>query len=69
MPSLFRAFWKSQDAGVSVDWVVLTGSLIAMAAIMLSSVQSETAGLAADVGTVLSDVEVTTIGVMGFPGQ
>ena len=62
----FRLALKSDDGAVTVDWVVLSGAMVAMAVIMMATMNGEASDVATEIGTVLSDVEVATIGGIGY---
>ncbi len=42
MTRLFRSFWKAERGAVSVDWIILTAGMIAMALAVTNMVFSGT---------------------------
>lgn len=56
---------RQGNGGGTVDWIVLAGGLVAMAFAMMSAVNGETANVASGIDTVLSDVTMAGIGVVG----
>lgn len=55
-----------ESGAVTVDWVVLTGAMAAMAVIMISTMNGETSSVANEIETVLTDVDVTQISDIGY---
>jgi len=66
MLAKIRLALMSDDGAVTVDWVVLTGAMAAMAVIMMATMNGEASDVATEIETVLSDVEVATIGGIGY---
>lgn len=61
---MFAQFLRTlrDDTGaVTVDWVVLTGASITLAIVALGTLNQGTTGLAEQVETVLTDVEVADL--------
>lgn len=45
-----QAFLKSDSGAVSVDWIVLTAAVVALAAVTIGVIQTGSEGLAANTG-------------------
>ncbi|MEX0328151.1 MAG: hypothetical protein AB3N07_05460 [Ruegeria sp.] len=61
MIKFFKNFRKDEDGAVTVDWVVLTAAVVALAAIAYNQVRSGAESLATEVNTALTDATVGTI--------
>ena len=66
MCSAIRQALTDESGAVTVDWVVLTGAMAAMAVIMISTMNGETSSVANEIETVLTDVNVTQISDIGY---
>ena len=66
MRSAIRQALTDESGAVTVDWVVLTGAMAAMAVIMISTMNGETTSVANKIETVLTDVDVTQISDIGY---
>ena len=66
MRSAIRQALTDESGAVTVDWVVLTGAMAAMAVIMISTMNGETTSVANEIETVLTDVDVTQISDIGY---
>tara|TARA_R110002073_G_scaffold65745_3_gene163996 strand:+ start:9249 stop:9455 length:207 start_codon:yes stop_codon:yes gene_type:complete len=66
MRSAIRQALTDESGAVTVDWVVLTGAMAAMAVIMISTMNGETSSVANEIETVLTDVDVTQISDIGY---
>jgi Flp pilus assembly pilin Flp len=53
-----RKIRTEEDGAVTVDWVVLTAAIVALGAIVMTSISTSTQGLATKIGTYLSGQEV-----------
>lgn len=53
-----RKIRTEEDGAVTVDWVVLTAAIVALGAIVMTSISTSTQGLATKIGTYLSQQEV-----------
>lgn len=53
-----RKIRTEEDGAVTVDWVVLTAAIVALGAIVMTSISTSTQGLATKIGTYLSQKEV-----------
>jgi len=56
-----KNFRKDEDGAVTVDWVVLTAAVVALAAIAYNQVRQGASDLAGDVNTALQGATVGTI--------
>ena len=45
-----QAFWKDTSGAVTVDWIVLTAAVVALAVVSIAAIQSGTNGLADNTG-------------------
>lgn len=52
------AFLRREEGAVTVDWVVLTAAVVALAGVAFASLQSASGGLGNHVGSHLTDIEV-----------
>ncbi len=58
---MFRSiidYFRREDGAVTVDWVVLTAAVVALAGVAFTSLQTASGGLGNNVGTHLADKEV-----------
>ncbi|SDW13481.1 hypothetical protein SAMN05444358_10118 [Ruegeria halocynthiae] len=60
MIKFFKNFRKDEDGAVTVDWVVLTAAVVALAAIAYNQVRSGASELAGNIEDALGSVTVTT---------
>jgi Flp pilus assembly pilin Flp len=58
MIKFFKTFRKDEAGAVTVDWVVLTAAVVALAGAAFSSIQTASGGVGTGVGNHLSAVEV-----------
>ena len=58
MLSSFKNFMRKEDGAVTVDWVVLTAAVVALAGVAFTSLQTASGGLGNSVGQYLTDVEL-----------
>jgi len=61
-----RQALTDESGAVSVDWVVLTGAIVSMALIMLTTMNGQTSSVADEIEVVLTDVDVTQISDIGY---
>ena len=54
-----RKIRTEEDGAVTVDWVVLTAAIVALGAIVMTSISTSTQGLATKIGTYLSNQNVS----------
>lgn len=59
MINRIKSFFRGDDGAVTVDWVVLTAAVVALTGVAITSLQDATGGLGSNVGTQLTDTEVT----------
>ena len=59
MLNLLKNFARKEDGAVTVDWVVLTAAVVALAGVAITSLQTASGGLGENVGGYLED---TTVG-------
>jgi len=52
-----RAFFRKEDGAITVDWVVLTAAIVALAGVSYVSVKDSSDGLAAKAGDYVADRE------------
>lgn len=62
MRHLLKLFTKSEDGNISIDWVVLTGSLVGLGIVVLVAVGTSTTDLTDEVETKLDSVLVSLKG-------
>jgi Flp pilus assembly pilin Flp len=55
MTNFFQNFLKDEDGAVTVDWVVLTAAVVALAIGALSAISTNVGTLADDIATSVSD--------------
>ncbi|WP_170473639.1 hypothetical protein [Ruegeria arenilitoris] len=60
MIKFIKNFRKDEDGAVTVDWVVLTAAVVALAAIAYNQVRTGASDLAGDVQSALTSATVTT---------
>ena len=53
-----RNFFRRTDGAVTVDWIVLTAAVVALAGVSYTSIQTASGGVGSGVGTHLSNVTV-----------
>lgn len=58
MLSVFKKFRQDESGAVTVDWVVLTAAVVALAGAAIISLQSATGGVGDNVGAYLTDFDV-----------
>ena len=58
MRDLLRKLHREEDGAVTVDWVVLTAAVVALAGVAFLSIQQATGGVGSGVGTWLSSKPV-----------
>ncbi len=61
MIKFIKNFRKDEDGAVTVDWVVLTAAVVALAAIAYNQVRTGASDLAGDVQTALEGATVGSI--------
>ncbi|WP_372571291.1 hypothetical protein [Ruegeria jejuensis] len=59
MIKFFKNFRKDEDGAVTVDWVVLTAAVVALAAVAYQGISGGAEGLAGTVNSTLSGATVT----------
>lgn len=59
-------FLQDEGGAVTIDWVILTGSLITMALLVVGGVRSGTSDLSTGTGAQLAAAQVAGIGALGF---
>ncbi|MFT7595035.1 MAG: Flp pilus assembly pilin Flp [Paracoccaceae bacterium] len=57
----FQNFMRKEDGAVTVDWVVLTAAVVALAGVAFASLQSASGGLGNNVGDYLTAVEIEAV--------
>jgi len=60
MIKFFKNFRKDEDGAVTVDWVVLTAAVVALAGAAYTSIESGSTALTASTGTFISDQAPTS---------
>lgn len=55
MIKFFKNFRKDEDGAVTVDWVVLTAAVVALAGAAYGSIQSGASDLTSSTGSFISD--------------
>lgn len=53
-------FWRTEDGAVTVDWVVLTASVVALGAIMGGLIWNNTDNAAMDIATFIGTQQLAT---------
>lgn len=61
MIKFFKNFRKDEDGAVTVDWVVLTAAVVALAAIAYNQISNGASDLASDVESALLGASVGSI--------
>lgn len=61
MTSALRGFLRDESGVGTAEWVVLAGASVALALIMMSTMNSTTAGVAVEMGHVLESVTVAPL--------
>ena len=56
MIKFFKNFRKDEDGAVTVDWVVLTAAVVALAGAAYTSIESGATGLTGNISTELTGV-------------
>lgn len=59
MRNLITRFLRGESGAVSVDWVVLTAAVVALAGVAFTSINDATGGVGSGVGDALTNKEVT----------
>ncbi|WP_299658927.1 hypothetical protein [uncultured Ruegeria sp.] len=59
MIKFIKNFRKDEDGAVTVDWVVLTAAVVALAAIAYNQVRNGASELAGNIDSALSGITVT----------
>lgn len=60
MIRLFKNFRKDEDGAVTVDWVVLTAAVVALAGAAYTAIQTGSETLTASTGTFIADQAPTS---------
>jgi Flp pilus assembly pilin Flp len=68
MIKFIKNFRKDENGAVTVDWVVLTAAVVALAAVAYNGISGGASGLAGTVNSTLSNATVT-IGEAGGLGS
>ena len=55
MTKLFNRFFRDDSGAVTVDWVVLTAAVVALAGVAFTALQTSTGGLGSNVGAQLTN--------------
>ena len=55
MKKLFNRFARDEDGAVTVDWVVLTAAVVALAGVAFGALQTASGGLGNNVGSYLTN--------------
>ncbi|WP_424987743.1 hypothetical protein [Microbulbifer sp. S227A] len=58
MRNSLRTFLRDESGAVTVDWVVLTAAVVALATVAFASLQSASGGVGVSLGEYLSTLEV-----------
>ncbi|MGR3801937.1 hypothetical protein [Marinibacterium profundimaris] len=58
MFKIFSKLWHDEDGAVTVDWVVLTAAVVALAGTAYFSIQNASGGVGSGVGDYLTNVQV-----------
>ncbi len=66
--SVLKNFLKSEDGAVTVDWVVLTASIIALGLVVVTTIAGGTTNVSSGLGANLSDAEVAELDFSGVNG-
>ncbi|MBY6068075.1 hypothetical protein KUW17_15070 [Leisingera aquaemixtae] len=65
MIKFFKNFRKDESGAVTVDWVVLTAAVCALAGVVYTAIESNSSSLAADTGAYIAASSPGTAGVSG----
>ncbi len=65
MIKFFKKFRTQEDGAVTVDWVVLTASVVGLAVGGVMVIKDGVDGLAGNIGTELSSATVVGLGELG----
>ncbi len=63
MTKFFKNFRKDEDGAVTVDWVVLTAAVVALAGIAYNQVSTGATSLSGEINTELSAVQLDPLGI------
>ena len=66
--SVLKNFLKSEYGAVTVDWVVLTASIIALGLVVVSTIASGTTNVSTGLGGNLGDAQVAELDFSGVNG-
>ncbi|EDM71099.1 hypothetical protein RAZWK3B_16920 [Roseobacter sp. AzwK-3b] len=69
MIKFFKKFRSEEDGAVTVDWVVLTASVVGLAVGGVAVIKGGVDGLAGNIGTELSSATVIGLGELGQDTQ
>lgn len=58
MLARIRNFFRKTDGAVTVDWVVLTAAVVALAGVSYTSIQTASGGVGSGVGAALTATQV-----------
>ena len=58
MPNKIYEFLRGESGAVTVDWVVLTAAVVALAAAAIGQINSATGGVGTNVGEYIGAIEV-----------
>jgi Flp pilus assembly pilin Flp len=53
----FNRFLRDESGALTVDWVVLTAAVVALAGVAFTAIQSSSGGVGSGVGTYLTGVQ------------
>lgn len=53
-----KSFFRGDDGAVTVDWVVLTAAVVALAGVAITSIQDSTGGVGSGVESYLNNKEI-----------
>jgi Flp pilus assembly pilin Flp len=59
MIKFFKNFRKDEDGAVTVDWVVLTAAVVALAGAAYTSIESGTSTLSASISSAMNEGDVS----------
>ena len=59
MLNFIKNFRRDEDGAVTVDWVVLTAAVVALAGVAFTSIQTASGGVGSNTGEYLSNKQVT----------
>jgi Flp pilus assembly pilin Flp len=68
MIKFFKNFRKDEDGAVTVDWVVLTAAVVALAGAAYTSIERGATGLTENTATYLEGIDVGAAGDAGGDG-